>query len=597
MSSRNSKFEIRNSNILRVGWLVGILLAVGCSRQAADTGAAAPSPWPTATPPEKLLVLATFAPMYCFTKHVAGDLADVEMIVPPGVPSGKFEPGPDQVNRIMQADVVVENGFGFEPWMDKIEAQGLKPGAIRIIAARGTGPGIPGLPGDPDSPPSDVNFPPGQRTDPHVWIDPIMAIKEVQNIRDALMARDPAHANQYLANENQYEADLRDLDDEVGQMTVDIPKRNVICEDTTFLYFLSRYQFTVVNVETAPQLDSFVPHGEPVIVAAGQESMRHSLEGSMPGYGPSICPRPHGKRLGVGGFLRRDNSRERGRAAKRADAMSWFSFHFSDFALSFLGIIFEGIPFLLLGSLISGAVEAFVPSDMLTRWLPKNYAASIVVSALLGLVLPMCECASVVVIRRLIRKGVPLSCAITYMMAAPIVSPVVALSTYAAFRGQNPIEMTLLRLALGFLIAVGIGMLVRDFSPEKLLQPEMLNSPGHAAAHRLEHGGGGRRLRAEPHRERSERETVPRGPERDRRFHGRDLFLRGGRGNRLGLQYGGEPDPAGPSRHQPDALGGRHDGALLHAGDLQLDQRIHRRQFPHVSAGGEAGIHGLRPAL
>lgn len=158
--------------------------------------------------------------------------------------------------------------------------------------------------------------------------------------------------------------------------------------------------------------------------------------------------------------------------------MSWFSFHFSDFALSFLGIIFEGIPFLLLGSLISGAVEAFVPSDMLTRWLPKNYAASIVVSALLGLVLPMCECASVVVIRRLIRKGVPLSCAITYMMAAPIVSPVVALSTYAAFRGQNPIEMTLLRLALGFLIAVGIGMLVRDFSPEKLLQPEMLNSLG-----------------------------------------------------------------------------------------------------------------------
>jgi uncharacterized membrane protein YraQ (UPF0718 family) len=156
--------------------------------------------------------------------------------------------------------------------------------------------------------------------------------------------------------------------------------------------------------------------------------------------------------------------------------MSWFSFHFPDFALSFLSIVFEGIPFLLLGSLVSGAVEVFVPAQALQRWLPKNYAASIVVSALLGLVFPMCECGSVVVIRRLIRKGLPLPCAITYMMSAPIVSPVVALSTYQAFRGQNPIEMTVMRLLLGFLIAVGVGMFVRDLPAEKLLQPSMIAS-------------------------------------------------------------------------------------------------------------------------
>jgi len=156
--------------------------------------------------------------------------------------------------------------------------------------------------------------------------------------------------------------------------------------------------------------------------------------------------------------------------------MSWFSFHFSDFSVSFLSIIFEGIPFLVLGSLISGGVEAFVPRETITRWLPRNFAASLVVSALLGLVFPMCECASVVVIRRLIRKGLPLPCAITYMMAAPIVSPVVALSTYVAFRGQNPVEMTLMRMVLGFLIAVGIGLLVRDIPPDKLLQPEMMDA-------------------------------------------------------------------------------------------------------------------------
>ncbi len=195
--------------------------------------------------PKRLLVMATIAPMYCFTKNVAGDRADVEMIVPAGVEARGFAPSPEEVARILQADVVVENGFGFEPWMDQLEAHGLKPGEERVIAARGTGPGIPGLPGDPDSPPGDAPMDASGPPDPHVWLDPLMAIKEVQNIRDALMARDPAHADDYSANENRYEAALRDLDDEVGRLTVDIPKRRLLCPDGTFSYFLSRYEFTV----------------------------------------------------------------------------------------------------------------------------------------------------------------------------------------------------------------------------------------------------------------------------------------------------------------------------------------------------------------
>ena len=87
--------------------------------------------------------------------------------------------------------------------------------------------------------------------------------------------------------------------------------------------------------------------------------------------------------------------------------------------------------------------------------MPKNPAAAIGISGLLGLIFPMCECGSVIVIRRFIKKGLPLSSAVTYMLAAPIVSPLVALSTFAAFKGQNPWLMTSLRLSLGYLIAVG----------------------------------------------------------------------------------------------------------------------------------------------
>ena len=103
---------------------------------------------------------------------------------------------------------------------------------------------IPGLPGDPNTPAGDAAPPDAGPPDPHVWLDPLMAIKEVQNIRDALMALDPAHADQYLANENHYEATLRDLDDEIGRALVDIKGRRLFCCDRTFSYFMSRYEFS-----------------------------------------------------------------------------------------------------------------------------------------------------------------------------------------------------------------------------------------------------------------------------------------------------------------------------------------------------------------
>jgi uncharacterized protein len=154
--------------------------------------------------------------------------------------------------------------------------------------------------------------------------------------------------------------------------------------------------------------------------------------------------------------------------------MPWFSFHFDDFAVSFLSVLFEGIPFLLLGSLISGVVDVFVSSERIARLLPKNETASVLLCGLLGLVFPMCECGSVVVVRRFIKKGLPLSSAVTYMLAAPIVSPIVAFSTYAAFKGQSPTEMTVLRLSLGFAVAAAVGLIVMRLPKSAILLPGAL---------------------------------------------------------------------------------------------------------------------------
>jgi uncharacterized protein len=149
--------------------------------------------------------------------------------------------------------------------------------------------------------------------------------------------------------------------------------------------------------------------------------------------------------------------------------MSWFNFSWQNFWFSFLALAFEGLPFVLVGSLISGFIAAFVPSRIITRFLPKNRFLATLVSGLLGVIFPVCECGVVPVVRRLLDKGLPLSCGLTYMLASPIVNPLVAISTYAAFRGQHPGLNTAVRLISGYLVAVVVGFSVSRLDPARLL--------------------------------------------------------------------------------------------------------------------------------
>jgi uncharacterized membrane protein YraQ (UPF0718 family) len=158
--------------------------------------------------------------------------------------------------------------------------------------------------------------------------------------------------------------------------------------------------------------------------------------------------------------------------------MDWFHFSFPDFSLAFLSVLFEGIPFLLLGSVISGLVDVFVSSERLAKLLPKNPVAAAMLSAALGLIFPMCECGSVIVIRRFIRKGLPLSSATAYMLGAPIVSPIVAMSTWSAFSQAGPLTWTVLRLGIGYGIAVVVALIVHRLPAESILQPQPTTTTG-----------------------------------------------------------------------------------------------------------------------
>lgn len=161
-----------------------------------------------------------------------------------------------------------------------------------------------------------------------------------------------------------------------------------------------------------------------------------------------------------------------------------------DFAFAFLSILYEGAPFILLGTLISGFIDIYLPANTMDRLLPKRTLPAIFIAGLLGGILPVCECAVVPVIRRLVKKGLPVSCALTYMLAAPIVNPITALSTWKAFKGPivslgelgtvtASTAMTVSRLGLGFLVAVAVGIIVARIPLRKILRPRLLDSLRH----------------------------------------------------------------------------------------------------------------------
>jgi len=143
---------------------------------------------------------------------------------------------------------------------------------------------------------------------------------------------------------------------------------------------------------------------------------------------------------------------------------------FKSFCVLFIGIFIEAIPFILIGALVAGIITTFLTEELIKKVLPKNKLGGAIVASLLGLFFPLCECATVPVTRGLVKKGVPTNIAITFMLAAPIVNPVVMLSTYQAF-GQSA-KVLLLRVGIGITLAIIIGFLLEVLNNNKYVLKE-----------------------------------------------------------------------------------------------------------------------------
>ncbi|MFF4505468.1 permease [Streptomyces sp. NPDC001401] len=162
----------------------------------------------------------------------------------------------------------------------------------------------------------------------------------------------------------------------------------------------------------------------------------------------------------------------------------------------FTAIVVQGVPFLLLGTVVSAAIGAFVPERVFSRLLPSNPVLAVPVAGAAGVVLPGCECASVPVAGSLMRRGVAPAAALAFLLSAPAINPVVLVATSIAFPGRP--TMVLGRLVASLATAVVMGWLWARFGRDEWLRLPKRHTPassglrafGAGLQHDFLHAGG-----------------------------------------------------------------------------------------------------------
>jgi uncharacterized protein len=159
----------------------------------------------------------------------------------------------------------------------------------------------------------------------------------------------------------------------------------------------------------------------------------------------------------------------------------------------FVSITVEALPFILVGALISAAIAVLVPDRAFARLSGMPRSVQLPGAALGGMAFPVCECGSVPIARRLALRGLDRSAAITFMLAAPILNPVVLASTAIAFQGRDALAVTLSRAGIGVVVAIFAGLVLARFVQVRAEVPEA--SPGCADDHHDHGTGSGGRMR------------------------------------------------------------------------------------------------------
>ncbi len=252
------KLRIRHLAVLS---LSSLLIAAGCGNNNnnasinATNAPAATAEVAAAPVAEKLNIKVSFYPMYEFTKNVAGDLADVEAMIPAGIEPHDWEPTAQDMAKITDADILVYNGAGMEGWVGQVLDSASDSKLVAVEASKGLQI-IDGFEEEEEEPAeaskanADAEADEHEHSglDPHVWLDPALAIQEVRTIEAALSAAAPENVSAFKVNADAYVAKLEQLNQEFKDGLKDTKRKDFITQHAAFGYLAREYGLTQVPI-------------------------------------------------------------------------------------------------------------------------------------------------------------------------------------------------------------------------------------------------------------------------------------------------------------------------------------------------------------
>jgi zinc/manganese transport system substrate-binding protein len=258
----HSKIGLQQSSN-RARWIsIGLVSVMaigmgGCASSPSSTQSAAPQAQssPAATKDE-LKVVTTFLPITQFTKAVAGDRAEVTQLLPTQIEPHDYQAKPEDIQKLANADVLVENGLEMEEFLDDLVKNSGNSKLSIIDSSQGvptiSTAAIAGHEHEAIENQAEAKHAYGE-SNPHIWLDPKRAIRQVENIRDGLIATDPTGKEIYTANAAAYIQKLKALDAETTKMLQPYAEKTFVAFHDFAPYFAQSYRLKVTFLVDVPE--------------------------------------------------------------------------------------------------------------------------------------------------------------------------------------------------------------------------------------------------------------------------------------------------------------------------------------------------------
>ncbi|PLS09673.1 metal ABC transporter substrate-binding protein [Neobacillus cucumis] len=219
---------------LLVPLIIFLLMVSGCSNVASTKSEN------SSEGSKKLQIITTFYPIYYFAKKVAGDSANVELLIPNGVEPHDWEPTAKDMAKIQDADVFIYNSHYFELWTEKV-LKSINDSQLKVVEASS---GIKLM----DALESVDEEEHSASKDPHVWLSPVLAQQEVNTIAKGLEQADPKNKDQYQKNAETLNSELADLDRLYKETINKAKNKEFVTQHAAFGYLAKQYGLTQIPI-------------------------------------------------------------------------------------------------------------------------------------------------------------------------------------------------------------------------------------------------------------------------------------------------------------------------------------------------------------